>query len=123
VAVITTGGATYKGTVRVFYPDFLALSGGSEPRLRRTEIAEIRLTEYVGNGRRLGKRLGGAIGLVGGLLGAVVVGMDETSTHKGRDKAVAAVLAVGGLPLGLLAGHYIGRQADKEVTLIRIIPE
>ena len=36
---------------------------------------------------------------------------------------VAAVLAVGGLPLGLLAGHYIGRRADKEVTIIRIIPE
>jgi len=123
ITVITTGGATYKGTVRVFYPDFLALAGGSEPRIRRAEIAEIRLTEYVGNGRRMGRRLGGAIGLAGGLRTAVVVGLDETSTHKGRDKAVAAVLAAGWITLGLLAGHYIGRQADKEVTVIRIIPE
>jgi hypothetical protein len=67
--------------------------------------------------------IGGAAGLLGGLIGAVAVGMDETSSHKGRDKVVAGILAVGGLPLGLLAGYFLGRQLDKEVTVIRIIPE
>ncbi len=60
---------------------------------------------------------------MGGLIGAVAIGMDETSSHKGRDKVVAGILAVGGFPFGLLAGYLLGRQIDKEVTVIRIIPE
>jgi hypothetical protein len=123
VSVSTSGGATYRGTVRAFDSESLSITGGSNPRLRRAEIAEVRLTEFAGNGRHLGKLIGGAAGLLGGLTGAVAIGMDETSTHKGRDKVVAGILAVGGLPIGLLAGYFLGRQIDKEVTVIRIIPE
>jgi uncharacterized protein with ACT and thioredoxin-like domain len=47
----------------------------------------------------------------------------DSLPHKGRDKVLAGILAVGGLPLGLLAGYLLGRQIDKEVTVIRIIPE
>ena len=123
VSVSTTGGATHKGTVRAIDADSLSLAGGAHPRLLRAEITEIRVTEFAGNGRRAGKMIGGAAGLLGGLIGAVAVGMDETSSHKDRDKVVAGILAVGGLPLGLLAGYFLGRQIDKEVTVIRIIPE
>jgi hypothetical protein len=59
--------------------------------------------------------------LAGGLLGAAVVGLDETSQHKGRDKVTAGVLAVAGLPVGLIVGYLIGRRADREVTIIQII--
>jgi hypothetical protein len=123
VSVSTTGGTTLKGTVRAIDSDSLSLTGGANPRLRRSEITEIRVTEFTGNGRHLGKLAGGAAGLLGGLIGAVAIGMDETSPHKGRDKVVAGILAVGGLPIGLLAGYLLGRQIDKEVTVIRIIPE
>ena len=123
VSVSTTGGATHKGTVRAIDADSLSLTGGSNPRLPRAEIAEIRVTAFNGNGRHFGMKVGGALGLLGGLVGAVAVGLDETSTHKGRDKVVAGILAVGGLPLGLLTGYLLGRQADKEITVIRIIPE
>lgn len=123
VSVSTTGGTTHKGTVQVIDADSLSLTGGSNPHLPRPEITEIRMTAFTGNGRHLGKRIGGAAGLLGGLIGAVAIGMDETSSHKGRDKVLAGILAVGGLPLGLLAGYLLGRQIDKQVTVIRIIPE
>jgi hypothetical protein len=123
VSLSTTGGKSYKGKVQAFDADSLSLTGGSNPRLRRFEIAEIRLPAFAGNGRRFGKLVGGAIGLVGGLIGAVAIGTDETSAHKERDKVVAGMLAVGGLPIGLLTGYLLGRQIDKEVTVIQIIPE
>jgi hypothetical protein len=123
VSLSTTGGTTLKGTVRAIDADSLSLTGGSNPRLRRAEITEIRVTEFTGNGRHFGKLAGGAVGLLGGLIGAVAVGMDETSSHKGRDRVLAGMLAAGGLPLGLLAGYFLGRQIDKEVTIIRIVPE
>jgi hypothetical protein len=63
------------------------------------------------------------VGLLGGIIGGVAVGMNETSAHKGRDKVVAATLMIGGLPAGLAGGYYLGRLADREVTVIRIIPE
>jgi hypothetical protein len=123
VSLSTTGGKSYKGKVRDFDADSLSYTGGSNPRLRRAEIAEIRLTAYAGNGRHFGKLVGGAIGLVAGLIGAVAIGMDETSAHKERDKVLAGLVGVGGLPIGLLTGYLLGRQIDKEVTVIRIIPE
>jgi hypothetical protein len=59
---------------------------------------------------------------VAGLVGAVAVGLNETSSHKDQNRAVAALLAIGGLPVGLITGYLLGRQADKEVIIIRIVP-
>jgi len=123
VSLSTTDGKSYKGKVQAFDADSLSLTGGSNPRLRRMEIAEIRLTAFAGNGRRFGKLVGGAIGLMAGLLGAVVFGMNETSAHKDRDKVLAGIVGIGGFPIGLLTGYLLGRQIDKEVTIIRIVPE
>ena len=123
VSSSTTGGKSYKGKVRAFDADSLSLTGGANPRLRRVEIAEIRLTVFAGNSRHFGKLVGGAIGLVAGLIGAVAVGMDETSAYKERNKVLAGVVGGGGLPIGLLTGYLLGRQIDKEVTVIEIIPE
>jgi hypothetical protein len=89
VSVSTAGGTTCNGTVRAIDSDSLSLTGGANPRLRRVEITEIRVTEFTGNGRHFGKLAGGAVGL----------------------------------PLGLLAGYFLGRQIDKEITVIRIVPE
>ena len=123
VSLSTTGGESHKGKVQAFDADSLSLTGGSNPRLRRVEIAEIRLTAFAGNGRHFGKLVGGAIGLAAGLIGAVAIGMDETSSHKDRDKVLAGGVGIGGLPIGLLSGYLLGRQIDKEVAVIRIIPE
>jgi hypothetical protein len=123
VTVLTTGGAKYKGRVVAFDAGSLSFENPRTPRVNRSEIAEVRLIDYAGNGRRFGRLVGGALGLVLGLVGAVVIGMNETSSHKDRDKVLAGIMAVGGLPLGMLAGHFIGRRADREVTIIRVIPD
>ena len=103
--------------------DGISFESGKTARLGRSSIAEIRLIDYVGNGRYIGKMVGGAAGLTAGLLGMVAVGMKENTEHKDRNKVLAAVFAVSGLPLGLLGGYYLGKRADREVTVIRIIPE
>ena len=121
VTVTTVQGAKHKGRVAEADADSLSLE--KAPRIPRPQVAEIRLVEYAGGGRRIGKLLGGAFGFLGGILAAVAVGMDETSSHKDRDKAVATVCAIGGLPGGLVGGYYLGRLADREVTILRIIPE
>lgn len=120
VSIFTTAGQTLKGRVSAIDAGAILLSGKT-PRVARADVAEIRITDYAGNGRRIGKLVGGAVGLTAGLIGAVAVGMDETSSHKGRDKAIATISAVGGLPAGLAAGYYLGRQADKQVAIIRIV--
>lgn len=109
--------------MRAVEADGISFEGDKTARMGRSAIAEIRLVEYVGNGRRIGKMAGGAVGLMAGLLGAVAVGLKEDTPHKDRNKVLATVFAVAGLPLGLLAGYYLGKQADREVTVIRIIPE
>lgn len=120
VTVIPTSGAKKSGLVIDLEPDLTLEGAGAIPW---ADIKEIRFVEYSGDGRRIGKKIGGAVGLMGGILGAVAVGMDETSAHKSRDKAVATGLAVGGLPFGLVLGYLAGRRADKETTIITIAPE
>lgn len=120
VTVIPNSGAKKSGLVIGIEPDITLEESGAIPW---ADIKEIRLIEYSGEGRRIGKMIGGAVGLMGGILGAVAVGMDETSAHKGRDKAVATVSVIGGLPTGLVLGYLAGRRADKGTTLITIAPE
>jgi hypothetical protein len=122
VSVRTIDGARHKGRVQAVDADAILFEKGRNRRVARTSVAEIRMTEYAGNGRRWGKLIGGAVGLMAGLLGAVAVGLKEDTSHKDRNKALATVLAVGGLPAGLLGGYYLGRLADKEITVIQIIP-
>jgi hypothetical protein len=55
-------------------------------------------------------------------VGAVAIGLKEDTAHKDRNKVLAGAAGLGGLPAGLICGYLLGRQADKEVTLIRIIP-
>lgn len=123
VWVSTTDGSTHKGRVLAVEAEGISLEGGKTARIARASVAEIRLIDYVGNGRYIGKMVGGAVGLTAGLLGMVAVGMKEDFEHKDRNKALAAGFAVSGLPLGLLGGYYLGKRADREVTVIRIIPE
>lgn len=121
--IVTTSGAKHKGKVAGADADSISLEKTPGAAIPRKDIAEIRLVQYAGNGRSIGKKLGGAVGLIGGLIAAVAVGMNETSTHKGRDKVVATLCIVGGLPGGLAGGYFLGRLADKETTVIRIIPQ
>ncbi len=123
VSVALAAGGVRKGRITSFDAESIAFEKGNPARVNRKDIKEIKLVDFQGSGRRIGKLLGGAVGLLGGIIGAVAVGMDETSTHKSRDKAVAATLIVGGLPAGLAGGYYLGRLADREVTIIRIIPD
>jgi hypothetical protein len=66
--------------------------------------------------------MGGALGLAIGLVSAAAIGLSEGSANSTGDKIAVGVLAVGGLPLGLLVGDYLGKQADKQVTIIHIVP-
>jgi hypothetical protein len=66
--------------------------------------------------------MGGALGLAIGLVSARAIGLSEGSANSTGDKIAVGVLAVGGLPLGLLVGDYLGKQADKQVTIIHIVP-
>jgi hypothetical protein len=120
--IVTASGAKRKGRVAAADAGSISLEAPGAP-IARTDVAEIRLVQYLGNGRSIGKKLGGAVGLLGGVIAAVAVGMNETSSHKDRDKAVAALCIAGGLPGGLAGGYFLGRLADKETTVIRIIPQ
>jgi hypothetical protein len=120
VAVMTVRGEVVKGLVRTVEPGAILLDKGS---VSRPDITEIHLIEYAGNGRHIGKLVGGAVGLMGGLLGAAAYGLKEDAANKDRNKALSVLFAVAGLPAGLAAGWLLGRRADREVTLIRVIPE
>jgi len=100
-------------------PDRMILENAT---IRRDRISEVKVVQYSGEARRLGKFLGGAVGLVGGLLGALAIGLQESPPPSMGEKAAAGALAVGGLPGGMLAGYLIGRALDRKVTLIRVIP-
>lgn len=122
VTVTARDGSTRKGRVRAVDADGITFEDTRAPRVVRADVTEIRVTEYVGNGRRFGKMFGGLAGLMIGLPAAAVIGMREGSGKRTGDKVLIGVLGIGGLPLGILAGYLIGRQIDKEVTVIRIIP-
>ena len=122
VSVITTDGAIRKGRVRAMDADGIDFEDTRTPRIPRAAVSEIRVTEYVGGGRRFGKLIGGAAGLTIGLCAAAVIGLREGSGSRASDKALAGILGIGGLPIGMTLGYLIGRQADKRVTAIRIIP-
>lgn len=122
VSIKTVAGTTRKGRVQAVENDAIVLENKKAPRVDRISIAEIRVTEYLGNGRRIGKLLGGTAGLLFGLAGAAAIGMREGSAHRTSDKVLAGTLGAGGLPLGLLGGYFLGRLTDKEVTVIQIIP-
>ncbi len=121
VSVLTVDGAAHKGRVRTVETDTIVFEKDRTPAVPRASVAEIRMTEYNGDGRRFGKMVGGITGLMFGLIGAAVIGMKEGSAHRTGDKVAAVTLAVGGLPLGMAGGYMLGRLADKEVTVIRII--
>ncbi len=123
VAVALSSGGVRKGLVTNVDSESIAFEKGKPAQVNRQDVKEIKLIDYQGDGRRFGKLLGGAVGLLGGIIGGAAVGMNEVSAHKERDKVVAATLIIGGLPAGLAAGYYLGRRADREVTIIRIIPE
>jgi hypothetical protein len=93
------------------------------PRLNRSAITEIRLIAYAGNGRRLGKFVGRALGLAIGLGTGAAIGLREGSAFNDSDKVLAVTLMLDGFPAGLGLGYLVGRQADKETTVIRIIPQ
>jgi hypothetical protein len=118
--VVLTAAHRYKGRAVAADAGSLSLEKAT---IRRVDVAEIRLVEYVGNGRHIGKLVGGGTGLLAGIIGGVAVGLDETGTHKERDKALAVTSIVAGLPAGLAAGYFLGRLADKQTTILRIIPE
>jgi hypothetical protein len=121
VAISSPTGAIYKGRVHRVEDDAIVLEGRN-PSAKRTQSTEIRFTEFAGNGRHFGRRVGGALGLVAGLVGAAAIGLSEGSGSNTGEKTAAAALAVGGLPLGLLVGDYLAKQADKQVTIIHVVP-
>jgi len=121
VSVESNTGAVHKGRVRIVANDSILLEGRN-PSVKRDDAKEMRFMEYVGNGRRIGRRLGGALGLTIGLVSPAAIGLSEGSANSTGDKIAVGVLAVGGLPLGLLAGDYLGKQADKQVAVIHIVP-
>lgn len=121
-SVTTADGSTRKGRVRAVEDNAILFENSKTPPVDRTKVAELRMVEYVGNGRSRGKFLGGMVGLVAGLVGAAAIGSKEGSGHRTGDKVLAGTLGIGGFPLGLAAGYLLGRQADKQVTVIHIIP-
>lgn len=90
--------------------------------VERSSVARIKVIRYIGNGRKIGKTIGGAAGLAAGLTGAVAIGFEENPDTAGRRKVAIALLIPGAIIGGLLAGWLLGRAADREVTLIEIIP-
>ena len=121
--VTTTGGAKRKGRIANFTPEAILFEDSKKGTVPRPDVAEIRVVDYVGNGRHVGKMLGGAAGLLAGLLTAAVVGLDEAAGNQDRNKAIAVVSVVGGLPAGMIGGYLLGRRLDKQVTIVRILPE
>ncbi len=115
-------GLTHKGRVHQVNADGIYFETGKTLKVDRTAVRRIRLIRYVGNGRRFGKLVGGGAGLMFGLIGAAALGM-EPGSNKGGKKAAVYALGIGGLPAGLLGGYYLGRAADREVTVIEVIPE
>ncbi len=122
ITVKTPAGQGYKGRASRVDDAAIYFESGRTLRLARADVAEIRLVDYDGNGRRIGKLAGGALGLMLGLGIAAALGMREGSNEPGK-KAYIYAIAIGGLPGGLAGGYYLGRLADKQVTVIRVIPE
>ena len=121
VFIRSTTGAVSTGHVRTVDSGEIVFEGRNPP-VKRKEVAEIRMTEYAGNSRHIGRRIGGAIGLIAGLVSAAAIGLSEGSGSSAGAKTAAVALAVGGLPAGLLLGDYLGKQADKQITIIHIAP-
>ncbi len=115
-------GLTHQGRVHHVDADAIYFETGKALKVDRAAVRQIRLIRYVGNGRRFGKLVGGGAGLMFGLIGAAALGMEQGSNKGGKKAAVYAV-GIGGLPAGLLGGYYLGRAADREVTVIEVIPE
>ncbi len=90
--------------------------------IERASVVQIRVTRYVGNGRKFGETVGGAAGLAAGLAGAVAIGFEENPETVGRRKVMIGVLVPAAIVGGLVTGWLLGRVADREVTLIEIIP-
>jgi hypothetical protein len=130
--IVRTSGASLRGRALMVEKDSLLLEvrktsdAAAYPKGRtsvpRAAIQEITLVQYVGNGRRIGKFIGGALGLTFGLLAAVAIGFKENPETVGRRKVFIAILVPGSLIGGLLGGYLLGRLADREITVIEVIP-
>jgi hypothetical protein len=119
-ATITTlDGRRTKARVLAVNSQGISTSDRARPLIPYLAIREIRMTEHIGRGRAIGMAVGGGLGLLIGLTAAGVIGISGDS---GMDKAAVALLGLGAMPAGMLAGRLIGRQADRQTVIITIAP-
>jgi hypothetical protein len=118
VEVFTSTG-TIKGRVRA--TDDQSMTVGREI-VHRNDVSRVKITRYVGNGRKIGRGIGFVTGMVFGLIALVAIGMDETSTDSKSTKQAKAVSAWLGTWAGAtIGGWLLGRLADREVTEVRVL--
>jgi len=133
VSVRTRDGASVKGRALAVEGESLVVdvrktsNPAAHPKGRAAipggAIQELRMTRYIGNGRRAGKTIGGGAGLLAGVVAAVAIGFKEDPDTAGSRKVLIGLLIPASLIGGLLGGYLLGRAADREVTIIELIPD
>ncbi|HTM48672.1 MAG TPA: hypothetical protein VL285_08330 [Bryobacteraceae bacterium] len=126
IALVLPDGARIEGKALSVKADAIVMTisktsdRGAHPQgpasIPRASVAALRLLEM----RVRGRIIATTAGIVGGLAagaGIILANGLFTDTSTGRD--VGAAVAIFGLPT---AGYFIGRAADKKVTVIRIAP-
>ncbi len=89
---------------------------GSETSIARGAVKEIRVEKMVGNARRGGLLLG----IGGGLLLPTAFGVREWGEWSGA-KAVGVIVGIAAVPVGGgIVGYLLGKQLDRETTIITI---
>jgi hypothetical protein len=122
---VTTDKGVVSGRVVSIADDSLNLRTGRQTQaIPRASVSTVKLTRYDGPARKVGLGIGFVFGLVAGIVMVVYVGLDEThqdSREVRKAKTIAAWLGTWGG--SILTGWLIGRLIDREVLLIRPIPE
>lgn len=119
VSIATVDGATTKATVLGVNDTGISTSNARRSLIPFGAIKEIRMTEYIGRGRTVGAVVGSSVGV---LLGLTAAGALRISGDQPVDKTTATLLSLTGGPLGALAGHLIGKRADRQTVVITIAP-
>ncbi len=122
IAVVLPEGARIEGDVLAVRPDALILDirktsdRRSYPKgqfaLKRAGLSSLRIVRVAGPWRMVGGIAGAVCGMGLAFLGAY---------YESAALGWAGFLA--GVPVGSLAGYYLGKAADREVTEIRILAE